>query len=103
VRETDGLALSSRNAYLSADERRRAVALPSARTEARDAINDGTPVDSALEQGRRRLQQAGFSPIDYFALVDASSLEPISRPHGTMRILAAATIGNTRLIDNVGV
>jgi pantoate--beta-alanine ligase len=101
VREEDGLALSSRNAYLSADERERAAALYRALDYARGAILDGTPVRLALDTARKSLVEAGFSRIDYFALVDAATLQPIEAPAGEMRLIAAAVIGATRLIDNL--
>jgi len=103
VREADGLALSSRNAYLSADERKSAVALPSALKSARDAIRNGSAVSAALQLAKQSLVDAGFLRIDYFALVDAATLEPLEAPRGDMRLLAAAVIGTTRLIDNVAV
>jgi pantoate--beta-alanine ligase len=103
VRDADGLALSSRNAYLSADERRRALALPQALNEARDAIRSGKPVDPVLDRAKDRLSDAGFSRIDYFALVDAQTLEPLETASGEMQLIAAAVIGATRLIDNVRV
>ena len=103
VRDADGLALSSRNAYLSADERKRAVVLPQALSAARDAILSGEPVAAALAAAREAIQSAGFAPIDYVALVDAGSLEPLDEPRGAMRLIAAATIGGTRLIDNIPV
>jgi pantoate--beta-alanine ligase len=103
VRETDGLALSSRNAYLSADERARAVGLPNALQSARSAILGGTPVANALRDAKQALVEAGFLRIDYLALVDADTLEPIERPNGAMRLIAAAVIGSTRLIDNIAV
>ncbi|MEO6114605.1 MAG: pantoate--beta-alanine ligase [Sphingomicrobium sp.] len=103
VRDADGLALSSRNAYLTADERQRALALPRALEEARDAILGGEPVEQALNRARKRLTDAGFAPIDYVALVDAATLEPVERPQGEMRLIAAAKIGSTRLIDNIRV
>ena len=101
VREEDGLALSSRNAYLTEDERARAAALPRALEYARAAILDGTPVRLALDTGRKSLVQAGFSRIDYFALVESATLEPLEAPAGDMRLIAAAVIGPTRLIDNL--
>lgn len=103
VREADGLALSSRNAYLSEDERRRAVALPNALSAARTAILGGTPVALALQYGKQALVDAGFLKVDYLALVDAAGLEPLDEPRGEMRLIAAATIGSTRLIDNIAV
>jgi pantoate--beta-alanine ligase len=101
VRENDGLALSSRNAYLSNDERSRAVALPRALERAGQSILDGATVSSALRIAVQSLVEAGFSNIDYVALVDASTLEPVDEPRGEMRLIAAARIGTTRLIDNL--
>jgi pantoate--beta-alanine ligase len=103
VREADGLALSSRNVYLSADERERAIALPNALNVAREGIRSGTPVRSALQQAKQSLVDAGFLRIDYLALVDAATLEPLDEPSGEMRLIAAAVIGSTRLIDNLAV
>jgi pantoate--beta-alanine ligase len=103
VRDADGLALSSRNAYLDADERKRALALPHALEQAREAILGGEPVDAALDNARRTMSQAGFNPIDYVALVDSETLDPLEVPSGKMRLIAAAVIGTTRLIDNIRV
>jgi pantoate--beta-alanine ligase len=103
VREPDGLALSSRNAYLSPDERRRAVALPKALRSARDSILGGTNVATALRDAKQALVDAGFLKIDYLALVDAATLEPLDAPRDDMRLIAAAVIGTTRLIDNLPV
>jgi len=103
IREADGLALSSRNAYLTADERARAIALPRSLEQASEAILDGQPVDAALDDARRKLADAGFTRIDYVALVDAATLEPLDLPSGEMRLIAAAVIGTTRLIDNIRV
>jgi len=103
VRDADGLALSSRNAYLTDDERQKGLALPHALEEARDAIQGGKPVDPVLERAKDRLIDAGFSRIDYFALVDAATLEPLETATGEMRLIAAAVIGTTRLIDNMRV
>jgi pantoate--beta-alanine ligase len=100
-RDDDGLALSSRNLYLDPDERQRAVALPRALGIAARTLVKGGSADEALAQAREMLAQAGFE-TDYVALVDAETLgEPAAdRP---MRLLAAARIGNTRLIDNIAV
>ena len=103
VRDADGLALSSRNAYLSAEDRKHALALPHALESARGAILSGNPVAAALASAKKFIDAAGFSKIDYFALVDAASLEPLEAPRGAMRLIAAATISGTRLIDNVAV
>ena len=101
VREQDGLALSSRNALLSADERRRAVALPRALENARDAILRGTPVIQATAEATSTVERAGFSRVDYLALVAGDTLEPLTVPAGGARLIAAAVIGTTRLIDNI--
>ncbi len=105
VRDADGLALSSRNAYLSADERERALALPRALEEARAAIESGEHilVSTLLAVARAKLVEAGFTTVDYLALIDGATLDPLDRARGEMRLIAAATIGSTRLIDNVRV
>ena len=103
VRDADGLALSSRNAYLAPDQRRRAVAMPQSLIAARDAIRSGGVVDELLGQARATLEAAGFSAIDYFALVDAATLEPIDTLDRPARLAAAAKMGTTRLIDNLAV
>jgi len=99
VREADGLALSSRNIYLSPDERTRAVALPKALAEAKRAIEAGEP--GAINSALASLAEAGFV-TDYVVLVDAATLgEP--QPGRPRRLLAAARLGTTRLIDNLDV
>jgi pantoate--beta-alanine ligase len=103
VREDDGLALSSRNAYLDEEERREAVILPRALEHARGAILGGVPVPEVLHEARASLRDGGFARVDYLALVDAATLEPIDEPKGAMRLIAAAVIGTTRLIDNIAV
>jgi pantoate--beta-alanine ligase len=103
VRDEDGLALSSRNAYLTPDERLRALALPAALHEARAAIGSGKDVADVLAEARAQLAKAGFGKVDYLALVDAGTLEPLDQARGEMRLIAAATIGATRLIDNIRV
>ncbi len=102
-RDDDGLALSSRNAYLTPEERVAALALPRALGEARSAIEGGGDVAAVLAAAVARLAKAGFDPIDYVALVDAATLEPVERLDGPARLLAAAKLGRTRLIDNVAV
>jgi pantoate--beta-alanine ligase len=103
VRDADGLALSSRNALLSASERQLAVALPNALHGAARKIRAGEEVGRVLAAAKQELVDAGFLKIDYFALVDAVTLEPLDQPAGEMRLIAAAMIGTTRLIDNVSV
>ena len=61
------------------------------------------PVEAALDDARRTLGEAGFGQIDYVALVDSATLEPLDEPVGEMRLIAAAVIGTTRLIDNIRV
>lgn len=103
VREEDGLALSSRNAYLSERERDEASSLYRTLVRARDAILAGEPIQSALGEARSALLLAGFSNVDYFAFVDSSSLEPLEAPGKEARLIAAASLGTTRLIDNLAV
>ena len=101
-RDDDGLALSSRNIYLDADQRARAVALPRALGVAARAIGRGEAVDEALAQARATLEGAGFA-IDYVGLADAETLAPEPAAERPRRLLAAARLGATRLIDNVAV
>jgi pantoate--beta-alanine ligase len=102
-RDADGLALSSRNLYLSDEERLAARALPRALGEAASAIAGGTPVADAIAKARDGLVKAGFGPIDYVELRDAETLAPVERVERPARILAAAWLGTTRLIDNLPV
>jgi pantoate--beta-alanine ligase len=103
VRDSDGLALSSRNAYLSRDDRARATMLPRVLERTAERISAGEPVERILEEARHALYDAGFSVVDYVALVDSAKLEPLDSPAGRMRLIAAATISGTRLIDNLPV
>ena len=102
-RDADGLALSSRNVYLSEDERLAARALPRALGEAARAIGEGGEIGEALSRARERLIAAGFEPIDYVELRDAETLAPVTRLDRPARLLAAARIGRTRLLDNLPV
>jgi pantoate--beta-alanine ligase len=101
VREPDGLALSSRNAYLTPSERAAAPALHAALAAAAAALAGGGDADRALAGARQRITEAGFA-VDYVELRDAQGLGPAlaGRPR---RLLAAAKLGATRLIDNVPV
>ena len=104
VREADGLARSSRNAYLSPDERAAAAALPAAMRDAVAKIEAGGAVAPALERLREALRQAGFAAVDYATLADAATLEPLAILNdASARLLVAARIGRTRLIDNLPV
>jgi len=102
-RDDDGLALSSRNAYLTPEERIVARALPRALGEAAASIERGGDIEAALAAAKTRLAEAGFDPIDYVALVDAATLEPLGTLAAPARLLAAAKLGRTRLIDNLAV
>ena len=103
VREHDGLAMSSRNAYLSADERRIATRLNAVLHDAIKALHDNTPVDAVETEATRHLSAAGFTSIDYVAVRNANTLQPITSSAEPTRILAAAWLGKTRLIDNMAV
>lgn len=100
-RDDDGLALSSRNQYLSPEDRTAAVALPRALGEAARRIERGDDPAPALDAARAAIAAAGFA-IDYVELVDAETLAAPD-PARPMRLLAAARIGGTRLIDNLAV
>lgn len=103
VRAPSGLALSSRNAYLSAAEREQAAAIYRCLCTAAAAIRAGERDYAALEaKGCRELANAGLAP-EYVAVRDAERLQPASAETTTLRILAAARLGGARLIDNVGV
>ena len=101
VREPDGLALSSRNRYLAADERARAPLLHETMQACAAAIRAGNAPDTAIRSACATLAQAGFA-VDYLALRDAGSLGPPDPAH-PRRLLAAARLGETRLIDNIAV
>lgn len=100
-RDDDGLALSSRNVYLMPEDRAAAVALPRALGVAARAIEKGDDAEAALATARASLETAGFE-VDYVELADAETLGvPVAgKPR---RLLAAARIGGTRLIDNIAV
>jgi pantoate--beta-alanine ligase len=103
VRERDGLAMSSRNVYLSEDERRAAPELFRAMKETAALLRDGTEPTAALAAGSEIIQRAGFA-LDYFEVRHAETLKSVtSIDDGPLRILVAAKIGTTRLIDNMAV
>jgi pantoate--beta-alanine ligase len=102
-REPDGLALSSRNRYLSPAERARAPRLHRALREGAAAIRAGAAPNTAAAEAAAALAAAGFA-VDYVAARDAGTLEPVASPAaGPVRLLAAARLGRTRLIDNIAV
>jgi pantoate--beta-alanine ligase len=104
VREGDGLALSSRNAYLTAEQRQAAPALNRALAQAASDVARGHREWPAIaDTAIRAIRAAGFERVDYVALCDAATLEPVATAAKPARILAAAWLGATRLIDNVAV
>jgi pantoate--beta-alanine ligase len=103
VRERDGLALSSRNVYLSELERGHAPALYHTLKTCAARIKAGEPIEMVMEEGRGQIALAEFA-LDYLEARHALTLAPIeSLKHGPIRILVAAKIGKTRLIDNIAV
>ena len=101
VREPDGLAMSSRNSLLSVAERGQAPKLFEALSAAARRIASDVSVDSAVIEAKAALGRAGFGPVDYFAYVDGNTFEPLEvKPPGG-RLIAAASLGKVRLIDNV--
>ncbi|WP_019645510.1 pantoate--beta-alanine ligase [Novispirillum itersonii] len=103
VREADGLAMSSRNAYLSAEERPVAARIHAILTEATAALMQGAPVAATCATASQALLAAGFRAVDYLELRDAETLEPVTELTRPARLFVAAFLGRTRLIDNVGV
>ena len=100
VREADGLALSSRNAHLSPDERRRALALSRALAEARDEVGRGERDAGRLRARARVTLEAAAARVDYVEIVDPESLRPVEVAAPGAVLLVAAFVGTTRLIDN---
>lgn len=105
VREADGLAMSSRNAYLSEEDRARAVVLPGGMRAAIAAVRAGAAIKDALTALRSDLANGGFAQIDYAEFCDATTLASLTELgiHHSARLLVAARIGGTRLIDNMAV
>ncbi len=102
LRESDGLALSSRNTYLDARERAIAPALHATLVSLGERLMDGAETGAAIAWGTDALLRAGFSKIDYLALCGTQEVEPLDALDGPARLLAAAWLGRTRLIDNIG-
>ena len=103
VRESDGLAMSSRNAYLSAEQRAAAAALPRAMRDAITVLAEGGDAERPLGHLREVLVVSGYDSVDYAELRDADSLAPLDCDNGNARLFVAARIGGTRLIDNMAV
>lgn len=101
VRDADGLALSSRNAYLSFENRAKAVALPIAMRAAIAAMQAGEPVAAALANAETSIRNGGFDSVDYIELRDADTFAPLTEYRQPARLIAAARMGGTRLIDNM--
>lgn len=101
IREEDGLALSSRNVYLTPEERKVAPVLYQTLEETASAIKGGAGVKNAVDAGIKTLKQAGFK-MDYLELRQAYSLNALEKYEAPARLLAAAWLGKTRLIDNIG-
>ena len=103
MREKDGLALSSRNVYLAATERQTAPALYRVLKDSAGKIKAGETIATVLRDGRTAIETAGFA-VDYLEARHAETLEPVqSVKDGPIRLLVAARIGRTRLIDNIAV
>jgi len=102
VREADGLARSSRNVYLSPEERQKALALPQTLLVIAHGLRQGQDAQEVLAAGRATIEAAGFA-VDYLKLCDPETLESLSVFKGKGRLLVAAKIGTTRLIDNMAV
>ncbi|MBR1189914.1 pantoate--beta-alanine ligase [Bradyrhizobium sp. AUGA SZCCT0160] len=103
VRERDGLAMSSRNVYLAPEQRQAAPELYRAMKQSAARLRAGEPVDAVMQAGAELIENAGFA-LDYFEVRHAETLAPVaSLKEGPMRMLVAAKIGTTRLIDNIAV
>ncbi len=101
VREADGLAMSSRNAYLDPARRKIAGVLPRALTGAAQRIAGGAAAAEELDRVKRALLDAGFEQVDYVSLCDGATLAPLHHAAPGARIFTAARLGGTRLIDNM--
>ncbi len=102
VREADGLALSSRNAYLSSEQRQVAAQLNRIMRDVIARLHGGEAVAPVLSAGTQALLDAGFTAVDYLALVDALTLEPLPEP-APGRLICTARLGGVRLLDNMAV
>jgi pantoate--beta-alanine ligase len=103
LREADGLAMSSRNAYLSPAERAKAPALHRTLTEAAARLQGGAEAEPVLKAGIAAITDAGFGSVDYLELRSAEDLAPLDRLDRPARLIVAARLGRARLIDNIPV
>ena len=103
VRERDGLALSSRNAYLSEDQRRIAPALYGTMFAVAGRLHEDADIAEQCAWGHQALLDAGFDKVDYFEIRDAATLAPAETYRRGLRIFGAVWLGKTRLIDNIAV
>ncbi len=103
IREADGLALSSRNQYLTSAQRRLAPQIYAQMQTTRALIDGGRDINTAICQAKDQLQKAGFGKIDYFDLRQPDDFQPCEKPTATSRIFVAIWLGSTRLIDNCAI
>lgn len=102
VREADGLAMSSRNRYLSSEHRQIAPKIYAELNELKLQFERGSDLESSIQESVNRLNRTGFD-VQYLALVDSITLEPVTQYKTGARLIVAAKLGTTRLIDNIGV
>ena len=101
IRDVDGLALSSRNGYLSAEQRAIAPTLYASLQQVRHDIISGTPIEQAIAAGKQQILDGGFDSLDYLGYCNRADLQPLSHYSEQSVLLVAARLGTTRLIDNL--
>ena len=101
IRDVDGLALSSRNGYLSAEQRAIAPTLYASLQQVRHDIMSGTPIEQAIAAGKKQILDGGFDSLDYLGYCNSANLQPLSHYSEQSVLLVAARLGTTRLIDNL--
>ena len=101
IRDVDGLALSSRNGYLSAEQRAIAPTLYASLQQVRHDIMSGTPIEQAIAAGKQQILDGGFDSLDYLGYCNSANLQPLSHYSEQSVLLVAARLGTTRLIDNL--
>lgn len=103
VREDSGLALSSRNTYLTPAQKKQALTIIKTLNDMAEKFSSGVPIDKIESDARQEILSAGFDKVDYITIRDADTLLPPTQATKSHRILAAAWLGQTRLIDNIGI